>query len=279
MMKLTPSDETAYLLDWITNRPKKNQNCLIVITGATGSGKTYSSITLAEVVSEKLGVDFSIKNVVFKPSEFMARINSGELKRGSCLIFDEAGVGYSAREWWTISNKMINYLMQTFRHRNYIVIFTTPDLGFIDKSARKLVHIHMETQSIDRFHSLVITRPFIAQSNQRTGKIYWKYLRVPVKGKLVPPKVERACFGLPSKRLRTQYEAKKLAYTDELNAEIERTLKGGGSKPLTEREKRYKGYVKIGLTAKQIAFREKVELSTVYQTFTKVRNKGYTLGE
>lgn len=277
-MKLTIGF-TAYLINWIVNRIKKNQNCIIIITGATGSGKTYSSLTLAEVLSSMLNVPFTIKNIVFKPSGFMERINSKELKKGSCLIFDEAGVGYSAREWWTISNKLINYLMQTFRHRNYITIFTTPDLGFIDKSARKLIHIHLETQSIDYFKKLVITRPFIAQSSQRTGKIYWKYLRVPVEGKLIPPKVERVCFGLPSKRLRNQYEAKKLAYTDELNAEIERTLKGGGKGALTEREQRYKSYVKIGLTAKQIAYREKVETATVYQTFTKIRQKGYPLGE
>ena len=277
-MKLTTS-KTDHFLSWIDNRIRKNKNFIGIITGGTGSGKTYSAITLAEVLSHRNQVPFTIKDIVFKPAEFMARINSGDLKKGSVLVFDEAGVGYSSREWWSISNKLINYLMQTFRHRNYIVIFTTPDLGFIDKSARKLLHCHLETQSIDYFKKVVIIKPLIGQPNQATGKVYWKYLRVPGEGRIVPQKIERICIGLPSKELRDAYEEKKKAYTDELNKDIERTLKGGDKKGLTEREKRYNGYIKIGLTAKQIAFKEKVELATVYQTFSKIRKKGYVLGE
>lgn len=267
---------TDYFLNWGANRIQKNKNLLILLTGQTGSGKTYSSISLAEAYAHLFQTPFTIKDVIFTPKEFMTRINSGELKKGSVLVFDEAGVGYSAREWWSISNKLINYLMQTFRHRNYIVIFTTPDMSFIDKACRRLIHVHMETIKIDYFKRLCVIKPFIAEVNQRTGKTYWKYLRVPGENKIVPDKVERIGVGLPSKEIRIEYEKKKEEYTTALNKSIEEALGDGKSKPLTKTEEKYLAYSKMGLSPPEIADKEKCRIQNVYQIYKKIRDKGHT---
>ena len=270
-------EKVNYLRAWILKRIKRNQNLIGVITGQTGSGKTYAGMSFLESLSQDLGTNFCIKDIVFSPKEFMQRINSGELKRGSCLLFDEAGVGYSSREWFSISNKLINYLMQTFRHRNYVVIFTTPDMSFIDKNARKLIHLHFETQSIDYWKKLVITKPFLAQNNQRSGKTYWKYLRVPVPNTIIPLKIERACFGMPSAKLVKEYEQKKSDYTDKLNKDIEDSLTGKVVKrELTDAENRYYTLSKMGLSVRDIADKEKVDVQSVYQAFKRIRAKGHT---
>lgn len=213
----------------------RNKNLMACFTGQTGSGKSYGSLTLSEDAERMFNVDFSLDNIVFNVSELMKLINSGELKKGSPIVFDEAGISYGAREWQSVGNKMLNYLIQTFRHRNYIMCFTMPYFSFIDVQARKLFHMRFETQFIDYRRKLLHTKPFLLEVSQDTGKIYRKYLRVPIHGKLTYDKVESARFRLP--RIHNKYEIKRKKYTDELNKEIQDTLdEVQDRKQLTEKQ-------------------------------------------
>lgn len=224
--------QNEYVLSYISHRVmKRNQNFLACATGPPGSGKTYDFITLAEELSELNGVSFDIDvNVVFGARELMQLINSGKLQRGSVIVFEEAGVTYNSREWQSIGNKLLNYLMQTFRHRNYIVLFTMPDFSFVDVGARKLFHARFETTFIDYARNLCYTRPLFLQLDQATGKQYAKFFRVPCAGKLGTGKIKRIAFRLPSPALIKAYERKKKAFTDKLNAEIQQTLEAEGVK-------------------------------------------------
>ena len=129
---------------------KKNQNNLISIVGKTGSGKTYTAISICEIMSNMDGVPFTIEHVVFSLRELMDLINSGKLKRGSKIVFDEPQVSISARDFQSEANKVFNYLISTFRHRNYTLFFCTPFETLLDKSTRKLFHARFETMSINQ---------------------------------------------------------------------------------------------------------------------------------
>lgn len=189
------------------------------ITGATGSGKTYTALSFAE----RWDKDFDSDRIVFTPKEFILLLNSGTLKKGSVIVADEFGVSMNSRNWQSVSNQMINYIMQTFRSRNYIVLFTSPDFGFIDASARKLFHCHMMTQGINKKEKECMIKPYMLQINQRTGDVYYKFLQIDVKGEGIK-KINKIDVRLPSKKLVKDYEIKKEKFVTELNAEIEAKL-------------------------------------------------------
>ena len=78
---------------YIRQRIKKNKNFLGVITGPTGSGKSYAGLTICKEVDP----EFDETRVIFKAKDLMSLINSGELKAGSTILWDEAGVDLSNR--------------------------------------------------------------------------------------------------------------------------------------------------------------------------------------
>lgn len=194
---------------------KQNKNFLCAITGPTGSGKTYSALRMGEV----LDPEFSADRVVFTAAEFMRLLNSGTLKTGSVIVFDEAGVSMNNREWQSKSNKLITFVAQTFRHKNYIVVFTSPSFDFVDSALRKLFHAIFTTDKIDYARAVCICKPFFVQVNQMTGKVYTKYLQY-TNATNQKVKVTRHSFKLSAKPLRDAYELKKLAFTKQLNHDV-----------------------------------------------------------
>lgn len=213
---------------WILYRIRQNKNCLITIVGSTGSGKTWSAMSICEKISEINKVPFGVDNIIFSLKELMVLINSGDLKKGSCIIFDEPQVSISAREFQSQANKVFNYLLTTFRHRNFILFFCTPYEDLLDKTARKLFHAKFLTVSINRNTNLTKLKPFVVQYNSKYQKFYEKYLRISFRKKgfykntIVPLRLWEVIK--PSKELIRLYEHKKMVFTTKLNVSIERRL-------------------------------------------------------
>ena len=101
---------SVWLLQWIRNRIKKNRNLIALFIGDTGSGKSLSSIRLAERVDP----NFSVDRIVFTVKEFLDLVNSG-LPAGSVIVFDDAGLGINARLWQEMSARVFGMLTQGFR--------------------------------------------------------------------------------------------------------------------------------------------------------------------
>jgi hypothetical protein len=212
-----------FVVDVIKKRVfRENKNYLGVICGETGSGKSYCAMKIGEMVDP----NFSIERVAFTPEGFMKILNS-RLKKGSVVVFDEAGVGMPAREWRSIANKALGYIFQTFRHLNLAVLFTTPSFDFVDIQARKLFHSYMQTIRIDYSNEIVVMKYMNLQLNPRYGKIYIKYPRISGRfGKTVT--MNRIFIGKPSKDLCRRYELKKIRYSERLRLDIEKSLGGIG---------------------------------------------------
>lgn len=266
---------------YITRRIRQNKNFLACFTGGTGSGKSYSAIRLGELVSKEMGVSFDESNIVFEPSEFMRLMNSGNLRKGSVIILDEAGVVINARKWMTTVNMMINYVTQTFRHRNYVTIFCVPDFSFIDKAIRKLFHSYLETVALDLQKGVCWCKPFLLQNNQRTGDTYYKYLRYQPPGGAVT-KLERVGFSMADSGLLKVYEDKKRAFTDKLNQNIQSTLEkeeqqASGRKELTDLQAQAVFLRMEGLTQKQIAEVMGVSRPQVSVHLSASNRKGYDM--
>jgi len=189
---------------------KSNKNWLCCVCGGTGSGKSYGAIKLASLIDP----NFSIDNVVFNSEDFMTLLNSGRLERGSVIIWDEAGVGMAAREWYTISNKAINYVFQTFRHMNIGVIMTTPSFDYLDSQVRKLFHSYIETMNVDTTRDIAEVKYMEVSFNPRFGKVYFKY--PVINGKVV----DRLYIKKPKHAFVKAYEKKKEKFSKDLRDDV-----------------------------------------------------------
>lgn len=189
---------------------KQNKNFLCCIIGATGTGKSYCGITLGE----KLDPAFSVDNIVFSQDELLDLLNSGNLKRGSVILYDEIGVTQNARNWYSQTNKMLNAILCTFRHLNLIVFFTVPSITFVDKQARMLFHGIIETKKI--YHKLKVSnvKAYFIRYSQHTGKIYNTFLGAYYKGKGI--KLKNIEVPLASKPLVKAYEKKRFEFASKL---------------------------------------------------------------
>ena len=63
---------SVWLLQWFNHRIQKNRNVIALFIGDTGSGKSLSSIRLAERVDSSFNVD----RIVFTVQEFVSLVNS-----------------------------------------------------------------------------------------------------------------------------------------------------------------------------------------------------------
>lgn len=206
------------LVRYIHRRIKNNKNFLATITGPTGSGKSWSGLSMAELIDP----NFTIDRVIFRARDLMKLINKGELKPGSVIIWDEAGIDLSNRNWQSVTNKMLNALLQTFRHQNFILFFTVPYHDFIDSSSRKLFHADFETQKINKNQKVVIIKPKLLQYNSNLAKWYRKYLKVQINNRMV--KIKRWSVPKPSDALIKAYEEKRKSFTKDLNKDIDKQL-------------------------------------------------------
>jgi len=207
---------------------KQNKNNLVSVVGQTGSGKTYTAMSICEIMSKMDGVPFGIDNIVFSLRELMELINSGKLKRGSKIIFDEPQVSISAREFQSEANKVFNYLLSTFRHRNLTLFFCTPFETLLDKNSRRLFHARFETMSINRNNNTCRIKPRFIEYSDFKNDAYRKQLIVMGKDENGRNKSQKLFYWdvpKPSKELIEQYEKKKLEFTNNLNRNISERLK------------------------------------------------------
>lgn len=203
----------------------QNKNWIGLTCGGTGSGKSYSALTIAyQLCGNRLRYVFSAK-------DFMILLNNPEdLQRGDIIMFDEAGVGLGARDWNSVQNKLFGSILQTFRNMNVGVIFTTPDLSYIDVQARKLLHNYMETVGIDTEKKLAVIKVYDVQNNSRYGKIYYKHPRYLTRGGV--RQLKFIAVTLPPEKIVKEYEAAKSRFTKQLNAKVLKELEAADSPKL-----------------------------------------------
>lgn len=199
----------------LDKRISQNKNNLVIVCGETGSGKSFTALAIGEAIDPT----FCVERVVFNVKDFIKLLNSKKLKKGSVIVFDEAGVGIPSRQWYSLSNKVINYILQTFRHENLSVIFTTPTFEFIDKQTRTLFHFYIETLKVKIAQQKVMAKVRQIQYNPRYQKTYVK--RIIYGSEYIDP----YHFPKPSDALVEAYEAKKVRFTRSLKRDVQAEIK------------------------------------------------------
>lgn len=202
---------------WMKNRINDNKNVLLVTVGSTGSGKSYVNLRELELwYKEYFNVDKPpYEHICFSLPEAMRLMRDGNLPKGSMIIIEEAGVLMNSLDFQSKVARFFGYVLQSFRSKNLIVVFNLPNLSFLNKTARLLLHMVLITKEIDKKAKKAIVKPLRFQVNAFTGKVYAKFLLSD------SSKIKEFGFSLPSNELIDYYEDKKDKF---VNKVMENTL-------------------------------------------------------
>lgn len=182
--------------------------------GEPGSGKSWSSLSIANMISP----NFSVEDVVMDPLEFLKKIKDKKWSQGDCVIFDEAGVGINAKKYLTVVNRAVADILETFRRRNIGVIFTCPSRANLDKDARRLLHSLLWTRKIDYQKQIGAVKWYRLDYNPNMDKIYKHKFKIRGNTTL-PQKIDRIWIQKPPKELIKDYERKRNGFQDDLGKE------------------------------------------------------------
>jgi hypothetical protein len=201
--------EGAYMNKYMDGRFKRNKNILVVITGSTGSGKTYSALKICEDWYKfRFNKDFPIENICFSVEEVVKRLKDRALQKSELLLLEEAGANLGASDFQQKLSKIFTYILQSFRSMNIGLIMTLPVLSMLNKQARQLLHIHMITEGIVGDKCKLKIK--MHQLNQHTGKSYWKAPHIAYNN--MYEKMPFINCSLATQELRNNYEKKKESF-------------------------------------------------------------------
>jgi hypothetical protein len=188
----------------IYSREHKGINSIILILGARGIGKTYLAMKIAETLSEKMhNLSFTADDVVFDLAEILARIKYHEdnKEKWAWIIFDEAGLEVAARDFMQDINKIMSYVMQSFRHTKINLVICLPHPDMVDLHVRNMADFWIDMKG---------------RGKARVYKTKLITFRSGVKTPLFCT-IENA--SLASEALCIAYEEKRKAYLDKKYAE------------------------------------------------------------
>jgi len=206
--------EAQVLRSEVWNRINRgNQHYMAALVGPEGSGKSWTSLKIAELIDPTFDAD----RVMFDPHEFMTQLtawkDAGET-RGKMIVVDEAGVGIGSRSWYDKDQIQLNKVLQVIRSENMGMLFTLPRLSELDSQTRGRLRamIKMDDMKPGKYADVKYLRWFPARDER--SKIYRKY---PIVGKGArAKKVRRLRFGPPSEELVEAYEARKDVFQKQL---------------------------------------------------------------
>ena len=133
------------------HRLDHHKNALEIITGEPGSGKSFAGLSQCE----DMNPDFSVDNCAFGIKDFISLLRATSPKR-DIILFEEAGVEFTARRAMSKTNIDISSVLNVFRFRQTPTIFTVPDLRMIDLNARRLMNFYVNTLRVDEKEQCVI---------------------------------------------------------------------------------------------------------------------------
>ena len=277
-------EEGEIFLRWVDNRIAANKNVISVTTGPTGSGKSFCDLRKAELIHKRrFKTKFPIRNCCFSIGEVIKLIDEHKMRKGEVIILEEAGVNVGSGDWQNKIVKMFNYILQAFRSMNIVLMMNLPVLGMLAKQARQLIHLNMETKSIDIETKKLKVKPLFHQLNQHSGKSYWKFVRVKV-GKRIRA-VESMVFSMPSKELVKEYGQKKAKFLSNLTGEFLAQLEQEQRKQFNKMARNGLPPVQLavynlhkdGLSPKEIAKERDISLRMVHKHLKAIKIKGYAL--
>lgn len=196
----------------------RSSDCIIIVTGKRGSGKSIFSLTLAENVAQWIAkfaggtpTDYFDINHVKSVSRLGGiEILSSDilLKKHSVIILDDAAISISAQKHQTTENSIVRDIVTIMRPFRGVLIVNSVFHRSIDKGTRSLA---------DFIINIVGTYPAVKQTLSKvykyttgdTGIEYKKFLTWTAKDN-TKYRMKLWVSGLPSDKIRKEYDALRM---------------------------------------------------------------------
>ena len=200
------------LIITFVKRLDSGKNCLVIIVGRTGSGKSWAACAILyycflymngrEPTTEEMTSCWS-----FKAKEFVEKMGNPELDIKGLNLWDDVGPSMSHKTHQSVQNRVVSFLVQTFRNLQQLVVFTVPMASFVDKSVRNLLHYQIETRHINLKDKICIVKPLELDYNVRMDKMFYHNLTSPSNdGSGLINEVDVAGIPAPPKYITDTYE-------------------------------------------------------------------------
>lgn len=221
------------LINHVLWRFNNNMNWLCAIdsegSSKTGTGKSWAGLSICWACAEEDKQRFNINHVVFKVKDLIGLIHQG-VPKGSMFLFDEAGLGIPAREFWSESNRLMSFLVQSFRLYNIGVVMTLPHLSMLDRHARLLLNNRITM--LGRVHGKYGCAKIKFVDVKENGTVIFPYPVVSGGIKIEPNKERGEKHNIiipkPPDFLIKDYEDLKKSMVDNLVADMDSKLSGTG---------------------------------------------------
>lgn len=194
----------------------RKKNAGLIVTGATGSGKSEVALKIAS----DLDAGFNVERVVYDTDSFLKLLvkgdSNGKLGIGSAIVFDESShdEAMDSRSSLSKTNKQMAGLSTIYRAKRLIVIFVAPNLNQIDSRVRAVsITALLQMRSIDYNNQQSKAAIYWSVQNNRSGEVYYKRPRI-INAEGHTRVVRSIIFNRPPKTLRTLYEIKKMQFID-----------------------------------------------------------------
>ena len=166
----------AYKDIWV-----RKKNVGLIITGATGSGKSEFALKLCS----DLDPTFSVERVVFNTVDFLRLLTQGDskgkLKPGCAILFDETShdEAMDSRSSLSETNKQMAALSTIYRAMRLIVVYVAPNLNQIDSRVRAISITGLfQMKRIDYDNQRSCADFYWSVQNSRSGEVYYKRPRL-----------------------------------------------------------------------------------------------------
>lgn len=192
----------------------RKKNVGIIVTGATGSGKSWFALKLAS----DLDSTFNVERVVYNTEDFLKLLvegdSLGKLRPGKAIVFDETShdEAMDSRSSLSEQNKQMAALSTIYRAMRLVVIYVAPNLNQIDSRVRAVsITALFEMMGIDYENKKSKARISWVVQNARTGDVYHKRPKMISENRHIAV-INSVSFAPPAKELVAAYERKKMAF-------------------------------------------------------------------
>tara|TARA_R100001530_G_scaffold112862_2_gene79841 strand:- start:2146 stop:3024 length:879 start_codon:yes stop_codon:yes gene_type:complete len=241
--------EADVVLNHINTRYKKGLNSNIYIIGLSGSGKSSTSIRLAELLFKSRDEKPSI-TIVDSLLELLRAIRSS--KNGDIVVIEEVSVLFPSRRAMAAENVSIAKVLDTCRKKELCLISNAPLWNSIDSHMRALGHILIETLRVNKTEKVVVSKFHRLQTNPLSSKTYRHTMQRDGRD------VARMFTRMPSIERWRDYENQKDKFMDELYERLE-----GEQEFKNKKMERAMGIYKFGMLGLSEKQKEMIKLIEV----------------
>ncbi len=172
-LNLEEIPEMGKVLDYITLRYKNGLGTNIIVTGPSGSGKSYVCERGAELSSKVINGEnkkLDKKHILDTPLNIIGFVKDSP--PGSPGNMEEIGSVYNSRRSMVSENVDINRILDTIRKKKLILFCNCPSIKTADKAFIRHAHIFIEIMGIIKTKKVCIFKAFKCQYNSSMDKMY-----------------------------------------------------------------------------------------------------------